>query len=363
MKSAYKLTALFIISMLGTFSNGQPVAGVPNTSAYKSDTTERPAKNKYDFFASDELLEITLCFDIREFIKSKYNPTYYDARITVRINESDSITQDIKLKARGEMRRDYCSFPPIMLKFKGGDSTSALKLGKGTMKLVTHCNKTPLFESYIIKEFLTYKLYNLVTPYSFRTRLVKINYVDINKAKNSFVAYGFLIENEDQLAERSNAVILNNTTLTQKQMDTEDMARVAVFNYMIGNTDWAVPSQHNIKIMKSLEVPSDRGIPVAYDFDYSGLVNTVYSTPNEQLPIKIVTERYYQGLCFSDEELQPIIDEFAGKQEQILGTIDNFEYLSNGDKKQVTYFINSFYKLYKSKNYLMSDLNRTCKRF
>jgi len=362
MKSTYKLTVLLIISMLGTFSNGQPIAGIPDTSAYKSDTTERPA-NKYDFFASEELLEMTLCFDIREFIKSKYNPEYCDARITIRINESDSITQDIKLKARGEMRREYCYFPPVMLKFKGDDNESEMTLGKGTLKLVTHCNPSDMFESYLFKEYLTYRLFNLVTPYSFKTRLVKINYVDINKAKNAFTAYGFLIENEDQLAGRNNAVILNNTALTQKQMNTEDMARVAVFNYMIGNTDWAVPSQHNIKIMKTLEVPSDRGIPVAYDFDYSGLVNTVYSTPCEELPIKIVTERYYQGLCFSDEELQPVIEEFAGKQEQILGTIDNFEYLSKGDKKQVESFINSFYKLYKNQKYLLSDLNRTCKRF
>jgi len=140
------------------------------------------------------------------------------------------------------------------------------------------------------------------------------------------------------------------------------MARVAVFNYMIGNTDWSVPLQHNVKIVKSLEVPSDKGIPIAYDFDYSGLVNTVYSAPHEELPIKNVTERYYLGLCFNEEEIKPVVDEFLGMQEQILGTINDFEYLSKGDKKQVEAYVTSFFRTYKNQNILMSDLNRSCKR-
>jgi len=363
MKAHYNLLLFFSIILCCTRSFCQVAQPISDYVKQDSCNPESVSTESFDFFASDEPLQMTFCFDIREFLKTKDNPQYYEAKLTVKINESDSITQNIKLKARGNMRRDYCSFPPVMLKFIGGDNESGMTFGKGTMKLVTHCNQSSMFESYVFKEYLTYKLFNLVTPYSFRTRLVNVNYVDVNKNKNALTAYGFLIENEEHLAERNNAVILNSTNLTQKQMNTEDMARVAVFNYMIGNTDWSVPFQHNIKVMKTLDVTSDMGIPVAYDFDYSGLVNTVYSTPNEELPIRIVTERYYLGLCFSEEELQPVIDEFAGMQDQILGTVYNFEYLAKSDKKQVESYINSFYKLYKNQNYLMSDLNRTCKHF
>jgi hypothetical protein len=250
-----------------------------------------------------------------------------------------------------------------MLKFKGGDNATERTLGKGTMKLVTQCNKSSSFENYIFKEYLTYRLFNQVTPYSFKTRLVKINYVDINKPDNAFTAYGFLIENEDALAERNHAVIIETKNITQKNMISTDMTRVAIFNYMIGNTDWSVPLQHNVKVLKSLEAVSDKGIPVAYDFDYSGLVNTNYSAPAEELPIRIVTERYYLGLCFGDEELKPIIEEFGGMQGQLLGTINDFEYLSKVEKKQVETYINGFYKMYRNQNILISDLNRTCKQF
>ena len=363
MNSTYNNLLLFLcISMLCNYSYCQEIPSIYDTNAHEKYTEEVTAENEIDFFASDEPLQLTLCFDIREFLKTKSQPEYYDATLTVKINENDSISQNIKLKARGIMRLSYCSFPPILLKFKDSDNEPERIQGKGSIKLVTHCNKSSSFEGYVFKEYLTYRLFNLVTPYSFKTRLVKINYVDINRPNNAFTAYGFLIENEVKMAERNNAVIIANTNLTQKQMNSSDMARVAVFNYMIGNTDWSIPLQHNVKIIKSLEVLSDYGIPVAYDFDYSGLVKTVYSAPAEELPIKTVTERYYLGLCFGDEELEPIIDEFLGKQEKFLSTIHNFEYLSKGEKKQVETYVNSFYKMYRNQNILISDLNRTCKQ-
>jgi hypothetical protein len=324
---------------------------------------EDNADNVFDFFDSAELLEMTLSFDIREFLKTKNRPKYYDATLTVKVNAGDSISQLVKLKARGEMRRSYCSFPPIMLKIKNNGNKAEKNLEGGTLKLVTPCCQLPKYESYVLKEYLAYRLYNLVTPFSFKTRLVRIKYVDIHRPNKNFTAYGFLIENEDRLAERNHAVIIENKNVTQKHMMPAEMARVALFNYMIGNTDWSVPYQHNVKVLKSLDVLSDKGIPVAYDFDYSGLVNTSYSLPFEELPIKSVTERYYLGFCYSKDEINPVIDEFGELKDKFLQTINDFDYLPESSRNQVASYINSFYRVYRRQNILISDLNRTCKRF
>ena len=187
--------------------------------------------------------------------------------------------------------------------------------------------------------------------------------MDVNKPEKSFTAYGILIENEDELAERTNSVIVRSKNLTQKSMNTADMARLALFNYMIGNTDWSVPLQHNIKILKPMDLNTVKGIPVAYDFDYSGLVNAVYAAPCEELPIKTVLERHYLGICIGDEEFKPVIEEFGELKDQLLGTINDFEYLSNGQKKQASSYINSFFNLYRYENFPMTALNRSCKRF
>jgi hypothetical protein len=323
---------------------------------------ERDAYNGYNFFASEEPLEMTLSFDIKGLVKTKSKPEYYDALLTVKESNSDSITQDIKVKARGYFRCSFCSFPPLMMKFKNKDS-EPIKIDGKTLKLVTHCQQLPKFDQYVMKEYLAYKmLNNLDSNFSFKTRLVRVHYVDINKSKVIYTAYGILIENETMLAHRNNAVVIKSDKLTPKDMNPVAMNRMALFNYMIGNTDWSVQMQHNIKILVSYNSPG-KAIPILYDFDYSGLVNTFYAAPFEELPIKTVTERYYQGVCTSENRLKPLIDEFAGLKDIMLGTIHDFPYLSKNDKKQAESYIRSFYAMYKSQDYLISQLNRTCKTF
>jgi hypothetical protein len=163
------------------------------------------------------------------------------------------------------------------------------------------------------------------------------------------------------LARRNNAVIIKSNLFSPKDMNAVAMNRMALFNYMIGNTDWSVQMQHNIKILMSFDEPNGKAIPVLYDFDYSGLVNTYYAVPFEELPIKTVTQRYYQGVCTGAARLKPLIDEFAGLKDRMLGTIQDFPYLSKSDKKQAEEYIRSFYAMYKNQNYLISQLNSTCK--
>jgi len=363
MKPIHPITLVVFISMVSTWTFSQDMTGTKDTVAQEPFAAEHGVKNGFDFFASDELLEITLSFDVKEFLRTKSQPENLDASLTVKLSDTDSKSQQIKVKARGEMRRTYCAFPPIMLKFKGGGKDTGRIQGKGTLKLVTHCNATASFKSNVLKEYLIYKMFNLVTPFSFKTRLVKITYIDINRPDKTFVAFGFLIENEDKMAERNHAVMIKALNATQKDMSPLDMARVAVFNYMIGNTDWTVPYQHNIRIMKSLETPVEKPIPVVYDFDYSALVNAVYATPHELLPIQDISERYYLGICNQEEVLNTVIEEFTELKDDFMGAIRNFEYLPKNEKKYVESYLNSFYKSYNQNTYLISALNRTCKHF
>ncbi|MBK9492182.1 MAG: hypothetical protein IPO07_27855 [Haliscomenobacter sp.] len=58
--------------------------------------------------------------------------------------------------------------------------------------MVTHCieNKT-IGNEQLLKEFLTYRLYNLLTDKSYRVQLIQITYVDSN-GKDKEKRYGFL---------------------------------------------------------------------------------------------------------------------------------------------------------------------------
>jgi len=312
-----------------------------------------------DFFSSDEPLQMSLSFDMRRFLKTKSKPEYFDAAVILADSGKEAIEGRIKIKARGKMRRDYCHFPPVMLKFPKNDSSGIPFRGK--LKMVLPCMPTTNYEDYVLKEYLIYRMFNHVTPYSLRSRLIKITLIDSNKPDKSYSAYAFLIENEKSLAERNGAVLINNGNLGQRNMNSDDMTRVAVFNYMIGNTDWSVPMQHNIKILKSIQVMADKGIPLVYDFDYAGLVSPPYAAPATELPIKDVKERYYLGLCDNHTELESIIDEFGGLKEKFLATVDDFEYLGEPEKKSIELYINSFYKMYRNPGSMVNMLNRTCK--
>lgn len=316
-----------------------------------------------DFFSSTEPLQITLHFDLKKFMRGKEEQEYQHAMITVHTSADDSLTQQIRIRARGFMRCKYCSFPPMMLKFASKKSDHTPIRNGGKLKLVTHCKPGEVFEGYVMKEYLAYRLLNLVTPYSFNTRLVQIRYVDSERPGREYTGYGFLLEDDIDMADRNGAVVVENTNLNQKNMEASDMVRTALFNYMIGNTDWSVPLQHNIKVVKPARSSGVNGIPVAYDFDYSGFVNATYAAPFEELPIESVLERHYMGLCLDEEKLNAVLTEFEDLKEPILGTIREFPYISEVDKKWTTSYIEDFYKLYGRHKSLVTELNRTCKRF
>jgi hypothetical protein len=108
---------------------------------------------------------------------------------------------------------------------------------------------------------------------------------------------------------------------------------------------------------------TNKGIPVAYDFDYSGFVKTAYSAPSSSLPIKAVTERYYMGSCISMTELETVLQEFESLRETFIGTIQDFKYLNNPSKKKLEYYINGFFKEQKHKDMMLAELNKTCRKY
>src|SRR5438477_9110718 len=79
-----------------------------------------------------------------------------------------------------------------------------------------------------------------------------------------------------------------------------------VFQYMIGNTDFAVTALHNIVLIQD-----SVGVvyPVPYDFDWSGVISTPYAFPDSRLPIRTVRQRLWRGTCRTPQELAPLRSE------------------------------------------------------
>jgi hypothetical protein len=316
----------------------------------------------FGLFTKIDLMHLALRFDMKQYTRKKPKDEYLNAILTYYISDKDSVNKEVRLKSRGEFRNGYCSFPPIRLNFsKSGMKRSDLKkIDK--IKLVTHCQSGN--EEYLFKEYLIYRLYNVLTDNSFRVRLAAIDYISTSQKNKIIRSYGFFIEPIEILAERIKAVPVESPALNQKNIIPGMMDRVAIFNYMIGNTDWSVPGQHNCKVLtgNNFENPG-LGIIIPYDFDYSGLVNAHYAIPAEGLGIDNVTQRRFLGICRPEETFKKELKEFSDKKSEFYEVINDFEYLGEKDKKGMINYLDGFYRSLEKIDGILNIFNNECKEF
>lgn len=265
----------------------------------------------------------------------------------------------VQVKTRGHFRKllGSCLYPPLLLNFSAPDSVNnSIFKGQRKLKLVEPCQG----ERLIVKEWLVYKLYNLVTPKSFRTRLVNIKLQDPKKGKTTEPFYGILLESEEELANRNGAVVVTKK-LNPKDNDTDQFLKMAVFEYLIGNTDWGVQYLQNIKLLAadSMAVP----VCVPYDFDHAGIVGAPHAKPAEELEMKSIWERRYRGYCIESlAEFVNIIEFYNNLKTEIYNLYTNCRFLNDKDKKTTIKYLDDFYTTINDTKKWQSDFAYPCNK-
>ncbi|MCU0362772.1 MAG: hypothetical protein MUE32_05390 [Bacteroidales bacterium] len=332
-------------------------------SARLSYSIDNAQIKRLKLFESDDILEITLKFDISYLRRKKPDTEDLNAVISYFSEGADTISENIKVRARGNFRKNYCDFPPISLNFKKNDSIDGEFSGADKLKLVTYCKRG--MQNEIFKEYLVYRLYNILTDQSFRVRLLKITFINSAKIDDKpLTEYGFVIEPVSSLEQRIKSEEIKNVYLTQKNVVPEIMNRMAIFNYMVGNTDWSVPIRHNAMLMTlpGSEIVT-QAIVVPFDFDFSGIVNTDYSAPFEGLGIESTQERRYLGVCMSEDDYAKALAEFREHEQDFYNTINEFPWLPPREKKEMILFLKGFYSLLDKRNTIISLLMKDCLTF
>jgi hypothetical protein len=324
---------------------------------YGQNLTEKSDK-VIPLFESEEPLRFTLITDIKKIRNDESdNPEYSEAKLILYTDSVTNIEFDIEAKARGNSRRlfDFCAFPPIKLNFKKKDVIGTVFEGQDKLKLVAYCKDADLFEDYVLQEYLIYKVYNCLTPYSFKVRLAEITYKDTDEKVKEVVRYGFLIEDDDLMAERNGGKITELILSNHDRCDRDAIDMFTIFQYMIGNTDWwiASPIVHNGKL---IYIEGHLPIPVPYDFDYCGAINTNYAVPPEELPIKSVRERYFRGYCRLPGTYEKTVAKFIDSKECIYDIYNNFPFLDDSRKKYILKYYDDFY-------YILDDPKRIERAF
>lgn len=308
---------------------------------------QTPIIHAGDFFSEEEILKMQLNADLKKIMKedkTKNNKTvFYPATLTYDISDSIKITEHVEIRARGEFRKASCYLPPIMINFKTSKPSILKKLGH--LKLVWPCGKSEYEEQLLLKEYLVYKMYNLLTEMSFRVRLIRLSYSDTNNGLKPYTFFAFFIEDVDAMAHRNHCVETEGPRFHTEYTDRKQTTLVSIFQYMIGNTDWAIPLYRNIKLIRPEKDSFSFPYVVPYDFDYCGAVNADYAIPVEELGIATVRDRLYRGFPRTIEELQEVVALFKAKKSAMDSLIMNFEPLSEDNKKEMIQYLEDFYSI------------------
>ena len=229
------------------------------------------AKQKKDadnraLFASTTPLVFTLTANLKAVQADRTPNSTKTFPATIEFTRADgSATKvDLPIRTRGQVRRTYdvCEFAPLRLEFPKDQMKGTVFEGQQALKLGVHCRNVKEFEQYVLREYAAYRIYNLLTPRSFRARLAKVTYVDTGSKKHLGTKYGMLIEDDRDVAKRLEGRLITEKALLAR-LDLDANTLMALFEYMIGNNDLSITSEHNVKFV---QMPSGTVFPVPYRF-------------------------------------------------------------------------------------------------
>ncbi len=303
-------------------------------------------------FQSHEPIRMTLRTDIEWLRDERNDSVEVEGTLTFIDMDGSEVVKPVDTRTRGNFRRNKrnCNFPPLRLDFPTSQMEGTVFEGQDKLKLVTPCNDgSDNYQNYVFDEYLAYRIFNELTPQSFRVRLVEITYVDIEDDYDTRTKFGFLIEDEDRMAERARATHQDVSQFAPQRAWAEYSVLVAMFNYMIANVDWSPVFFHNVKLIRTED---GRFLTVPYDFDFSGLVNTRYATvaPGLQNKIRRVTQRLYRGFCRPELGYAAATAPFSAARPNIEAMITEFgalgyERFDEDDAEDMLDFFEDFWKV------------------
>lgn len=316
-------------------------------------------------FDDDEILTVTITAPFREIMKTRSLEEELPGTFVYRDAASgEDVSLDIKIRARGKFRRqkENCSFAPLRLNFRKSNET--LFANSDKLKLVTHCrNRSNAYEQSVFKEYLAYRIFNVLTDWSFRARLMQVRYIDVTDGKEIASAPAFLIEDDKQLAKRIGMKRDKSKSTSIESLDAAYTNLSSVYQYLIGNTDFSPikgppgePCCHNYVLMKN----DGTQISVPYDFDNTGLADPPHARPNPRFGLASVKQRLYRGRCVNNELLESTFQQFRDSQEEIYGIVNNLSGLSNSQRKKTVRYLNDFYKIINSERQVNYRFREAC---
>jgi hypothetical protein len=312
-------------------------------------------------FETPEPLVFTLKTDLKKLLGDR-GAKRVEHRATLRYVAAggDTVSLDVDVRTRGIFRLKECAFPPLRLDFPESRVAGTAFTGQDKLKLVTHCRsgRSP-YEQNVLQEYALYRIFNVLTERSFRARLARVTYLDSTGRAEPLTRYAVLLESEQELARRLSVTVVESPSIHDLLIEPADLTLVAVFQYLIGNTDWSIWGRHNITILRDA---AGTMFAIPYDFDFAGVISAPYATPPPQLPIRSVRERWYRGFCQSDTLLASVLARFRAAKDSIYALYRSVPDLGAREARQALDYFDAFYRTINDPGAVRREFVRGCRR-
>ena len=364
-----------VFGLLLAVAAGPGGAQVPAPVASKATKTDKPQGSKQKpagpkatepLFKSADAVQVTIKGPIASLYGGRSVPAPgVPATLTV-AGTADELAMTLAPRGITRRKRENCPFPPLWIDFVNKPPANSVFKGQNKLKLVTHCRQPESFQQYVLLEYAAYRLYKVMSPVSFGVRLAQVNYVD-GGGKPVISRMGFVIEDGGEVAKRNQLAEFKGVTrIRPAQIDAHAGARVAMFQYLIGNLDWAIIAGpegedccHNSRLFGA-KAATTALIPAPYDFDFSGFVDAPYAAPPAQLNVANVRTRRYRGYCVHNAELASVAAEFNAKRPQLLAAIDEIAPIDAGAKAKARKYVDGFFEDIASPAAITRNFEKTC---
>ena len=307
-------------------------------------------KNMPDpLFQGDEILHMTITAPLTTLVRERPKDNYLPGVIQYMNADGTVVKLDLEIRTRGHFRHKTCDYPPLLLNLRKRQTDGTIFDQQNKLKLVIHCNYSERYEQVVLREYLAYRILNVVTDMSFRARLLRVKYVNTEEGGGGKERYAFLIEHKNRLGARYGLEDLKVDRTTVASIQPDQLNLTSVFEFLIGNTDFSpiagAPDDeccHNYVLFGN---SIDPVVAIPYDFDQSGFVDAPYAVANERFRIRSVRQRVYRGRCVNNEYIEASLRRFRDRREAIYKLVLEQEGLDSRVRKRLIRYIDDFYEL------------------
>lgn len=295
----------------------------------------------FEQLSPEEGASLTLTTDLNTLITQKKTAAVFKGSLTTPAGK----TYEVQLSPSGRFRRMKAAIPPLKIKFKkkvlSADGLDTLN----KVKIIMPWFETPQGEDLLIKEYLCYRMFEHLSPYHTRGRLVRLTLKNTNGGIKKMFA--ILLEDDSETASRLQGKVVKRFGVPMDSFESRQVALTALFQYFVGNTDWSFLMARNVRLIQPHDGHALLSMP--YDFDFAGFVAAPYASPSSESGLKSVRDRFLMAEGIPEPAMAAAVNHLKQAKEQLYAICAN-RLLSEAARAEVKAYMDVFFRRVGKKN-------------